>query len=99
MAEAAVKSIEAIEEVHREPAHVRRFEMPDLSQHGPWLLKRMAVAFPDFSEQAIGGYLSRLIYDNEHSFLYQPHAVALFQMTHSPGIKTVKVVQERFVWV
>jgi hypothetical protein len=31
--------------------------------------------------------------------LYQDHGVALAQLVHSPGIKPVKVVQERFVWV
>lgn len=95
----ALSKIDTLEEVRREPAPVRRFEPADLSQHGPWLLKRFAVLFPEFTEQKIGGYLSNLVWDNEHSFLYQPHAVALFQVTHSPGIKTTKVVQERFVWV
>src|ERR1035437_5147816 len=82
-----------------EPAAVRRFELADLSQHGPWLLKRFASMFPEINEQRIAGYLRGLIYDNEHKFLYQDHAVALAQLIHSPGIKTVKIVQERFVWV
>jgi hypothetical protein len=91
-------AIETVEEV-REPALVRRFEPADLSRHGPWLLKRFAVIFPDMSEKYFAGYLSGLIFDNEHAFFYQDHAVALAQLVHSPGIKTVKVVQERFVWV
>ena len=94
MAEAALK----IEEVH-EPAFVRRFELADLSRHGPWLMKRFAAKLPDVQEQRIAGYLRGLVFDNEHMFLYQDHAVALAQMIHSPGIKTVKIVQERFVWV
>ena len=93
MSEAALK-----EEVHV-MAPVRRFEPADLSQHGPWMLKRFAAKFPDFSEQAVASYLSQLVWDNEHMFLYQPHAVALAQIMNSPGIKTVKIVQERFVWV
>lgn len=83
----------------REPVAIRRFEPADLSSHGPWLLKRLGIIFPDMTEKFFAGYLSRLVFDNEHSFLYQSHAVALFQVTHSPGIKTTKVVQERFVWV
>jgi hypothetical protein len=83
----------------REPAIVRRFETADLSRHGPWLLKRFMLKFPNFTEQAIGGYLSGLVFNNEHMFLYQNHAVALAQLTHSPGIRPVKLVQERFVWV
>ena len=91
-------AIETVEEV-RQPALIRRFEPADLSKHGPWLLKRFAVVFPDLPEKFVAGYLSGLIFDNEHAFFYQDHAVALAQMVHSPGIKTVKVVQERFVWV
>ncbi len=90
--------IETVEEV-RQLALVRRFEPADLSKHGPWLLKRFAMVFPDLPEKYVAGYLSGLIFDNEHAFFYQDHAVALAQMVHSPGIKTVKVVQERFVWV
>jgi hypothetical protein len=90
--------IALIEEV-REPAAVRRFEIPDLSRHGPWLLKRFATVFPDFSEKQVAGYLNGLIYNNEHLFSYQEHAVALFALTHNPGIKTTLVAWERFVWV
>jgi hypothetical protein len=91
-------AIETVEEV-RQPALVRRFEPADLSKHGPWLLKRFATIFPELPEKLVAGYLSGLIFDNEHAFFYQDHAVALAQLVHSPGIKTVKVVQERFVWV
>ena len=94
MSEPALK----IEEV-REPAFVRRFELADLSLHGPWLMKKFAAVFPDLTEQWIAGYLRGTLYSNEMMFLYQDHAVALAQIVHSPGIKPVKVVQERFVWV
>lgn len=93
MAEAALKI-----EIH-EPAAVRRFEIADLSTHGPWLMKRFGAKFPDMPEQAIGGYLRGTVYQNENLFLYQDHAVALAQIVFSPGIKPVRVVQERFVWV
>ena len=83
----------------REPAMIRRFEIPDLSRHGPWLLKRFVAKFPEMTEQGIAGYLRSLIYSNEHAFLYQDNAVGLAQLVHSPGIKPVKMVQERFVWV
>ena len=92
MAEAAVK-IEP-----REPAFVRRFEIADLTTHGPWLMKRFTTKRPDLREQDIAGWLRGRIYDNEHLFLYQDNAVALAQIVHSPGIKMVKVVQEHFVW-
>ncbi len=87
-----------IEEI-REPAVMRRFELADLSTHGSWLLKRMQLKFPDVTEKHIAGYLNGMIYNNEHLFLYQDHAVALAQLVYSSGIKPVKMVQERFVWV
>jgi hypothetical protein len=89
----------ATEEKVHVPAPVRRFEMADLSQHGPWLMKRFIAKFPDADERYMAGYLSGLVYDNSHMFLYQPHAAALAQIVLSPGIKPVKIIQERFVWV
>jgi len=83
----------------REPAFIRRFEIADLSRHGPWLLKRFASKFPDMPEKAFAGYLNGLIVNNEHIFLYQDHAVALAQIVFSPGIKPTRAIQERFVWV
>lgn len=77
----------------------RRFSTADLSQHGGWILKRLAPLFSDVSEQYIGGWMRGLIADNEHLFLYQPHAVGLAQLVHLPGIRPAKMVQERFVWV
>jgi len=81
------------------PVTVRRFSIADLSQHGAWILRRLQILFPDMPEQWIGGWMRGLIWNNEHLFLYQDHAVSLAQIVHSPGIKTTKVVQERFVWV
>jgi len=93
MAEAALK----IED--REPATIRRFEIADLSTHGPWLLKRFQTLFPDVTEKYIAGFLRGIIYSNEFSFLYQDNAVALAQIIASPGIKPIKIVQEHFVWI
>ena len=92
MAEAALK-VEP-----RELVFVRRFEVADLTTHGPWLLKRFMQKRPDLSEGQIAGWLRGRIYDNEHLFLYQDNAVAMAQLIHAPGLKMVKVVQEHFVW-
>lgn len=94
MAEPAFK----VEE-QRELAFIRRFEIADLTTHGPWLLNRFAQRLPGIPEQHIAGYLRGLVGNNEHLFLFQDDGVALAQLVHSPGIKTAKVVQERFVWV
>lgn len=93
MAEAALK-IEI-----REPATVRRFEVADLSRHGPWLLKRFANKFPDLAEQQIGGYLRGLTTANASMFVCTDNAVALAEVTYSSGIKQSMIVQERFVWI
>jgi hypothetical protein len=94
MAEPALK----IEEPVHKPAVVRRFELADLSKHGPWLLKRFAVSFPEVGERVVAGYLRGLIESAEYMFLYQDHAVALAQIVHYPGFKITRIVQERFVW-
>ena len=75
MSEAAVKI-----EIH-EPAFIRRFELADLSKHGPWLMKRFLAKFPEMGEKQIAGYLNGMITNNEHIFLYQDHAVALAQVS------------------
>jgi hypothetical protein len=89
MAEPALK-IEA-----RELAFVRRFELADLSKHGPWLLKRFQAIFPDMSESAIAGYLRGILYSNEHLFLYQDNAVALAQLVYTAGIKPTAMTRIR----
>ena len=94
MTEAALKEIEP-----HVPAPTRRFELADLSQHGAWLLKRFSAKFPDMTDNTIAGYLQGLLYSNEHLFLYQDNAVGLAQLVYSAGIRPVKVVQERFVWI
>lgn len=81
------------------PADIRRFGIADLSTHGGWILKRLMPKFPDVPERFIGGWLSGLIADNEHLFLYQKHAVALAQVISTPGLRPGKMIQERFVWV
>ena len=83
----------------RDPVPVRRFEVADLSRHGPWLMKRFGAKFPELTEQQIGGYLRGLTTANASMFLYQENAVALAEVVFSAGIKRVMMVQERFVWV
>lgn len=87
-----------VEEVHV-PVTVRRFGVADLSSHGPWIMKRLIPLFPDMPERWIGSWLAGLINNNEHLFLYQPHAIALAQVVSTPGLRPGKMVQERFVWV
>lgn len=92
------EAVLAVEQPVHVPVIVRRFQTSDLSSHGGWILKRLQPLFPDMPEKWIGGWMRGLIANNEHSFLYQPHAVALFQVVNVPGLKPGKMIQERFVW-
>jgi hypothetical protein len=78
---------------------VRRFELPDLSRHGKWIMPRLLQAFPHLNERSAAGFLSSIIYNNEHLFLYQPHGVALAQVVSSHTLMPKPVIWERFVWV
>ena len=93
-----IPKAEVLSEIH-EPAFVRRFELADLSRHGPWLLKRLSAVFEGETEQYIGGWLSGLLYSNEHLFLYQDHSVALAQVVHGASLRPKPILQERFVWL
>ena len=84
-------------QVH-EMAFVRRFETADLQTHGPWILERLKKANPDLDERRIAGWVAGLQFSNDHMFLYQDAAVALFQIVSAPGIRNYKIVQEMFVW-
>lgn len=78
---------------------VRRFEIPDLSRHGKWIVPRLLQSFPHLSnERGVAAFLNGLIYSNEHLFLYQPHGVALAQVSTSEMLTAKPVIIERFVW-
>jgi len=85
--------------VDREIATMRRFEIADLSSHGPWVLKRLLTAFPTMTEQSAGGFLRSLIYSNEYLFLFQEHAVGLAQQVSGYDMRPHPIIQERFVFV
>ena len=77
---------------------LRRFALPDLSQHGTWLLPRLTQAFPHLNDRAILGWIRTLLYDNANLFLYQDHSVALFQLTNIYSLAPKPEIIERFVF-
>jgi hypothetical protein len=81
------------------PAAIRRFQTPDLSKHGGWMLPRLCKAYPLISEGRIAGWLQGLIYSNEFLFLYQDHAVALAQRFFPDALQSIPVITEKFVFV
>ena len=76
----------------------RRFEIADLSKHGPWVLRRYA-EITGRTEQQAAGWLRAMINSNEHMFLYQDRGVALAQVVPNFGLKRQLVIHEQFVWI
>lgn len=81
-----------------ETSTIRRFQRPDIDRHGPWLLPRLAAAFPHLNERSLIGFLNGLLYSNDVIFLYQPTSVALAQLISAHTLEPKPVVWERFVW-
>lgn len=87
-------------EIHIPKLNVRRFELPDLSKHGGWLLKRLLTHYPHLAnEQVAAGFLRGLLYNNEYNFLYADHAVGLFQVISGTVLRPKPMLIEHFVWV
>lgn len=78
---------------------VRRFETPDLSRHGGWLLARLLLAFPHHNERSMANFLNSIMYNNEYLFLCQEQGVALAQIMTAHTLSGKPVIHERFVWV
>lgn len=78
---------------------VRRFELPDLSRHGAWIMPRLLQAYPHLNERAAANWLQTIIHNNEYMFLFQEHGVALAQVLSSHTLSGKPLIQERFVWV
>lgn len=76
----------------------RRFELPDLSQHGGWMLKRLLAKYKHLTEQQLAGWLRGIIYSNEFFCQWLPHAVALFQVERAHTLNPQPLIREHFVW-
>lgn len=89
----------ALAEVLPEPPAIRRFERPDLSRHGAWMLPRLLATYPHLDERSVASWLQNVINNNECLFLFQKNAVALAQAVASNSLAPEPVIWERFVWV
>lgn len=85
--------------VAHEPIQIRRFELPDLHQHGGWLIARLLQAYPHLNQQTLWSFLNGLLNNNEVLFLYLPHAVALAQVMRGHTLAPRPIVQMMFVFV
>lgn len=76
----------------------RRFEVPDMSSKGLWIMARLIKIYPHLSQQQLVGWLNGLVYSKEYMFLSQDHSVALAQLVQSYTLDPWPIVQERFVF-
>lgn len=79
------------------PPAIRRFELPDIDRHGPWLIPRLTASFPHLTERNVLGWLKSLLYANEFKFLYAENSVGLAQMMQVSPLDPRPMVCERFV--
>lgn len=79
-------------------AYVRRFELPDLSEHGAWMMPRLLQAYPHVPERTMAGFISGQLYSSEMSFLYSKNAVAMAQIMRSTTLQIKPIAWERFVF-
>lgn len=98
MTETALKARPQFKEP-AEPIAIRRFEMPDLTEHGPWISERLLKVYPSVTAVTLHGWLRGLLDSNEHLFLYQKNAVAVATTLHGNSLAPEPVVRERFVFV
>lgn len=78
---------------------IRRFEVPDMTGKGLWIMQRLLEHFPHLSQQQLHGWLGGLIYSPEYMFLHQPRAIGLAQIVSTFTLAPRPVVEVRFVFV
>lgn len=76
---------------------IRRFQLPDLFKHGPWIVKRLLQTYPHKTQQQLEGWLRGIIGHNEFLFLYMDHAVALGTFMREDPLSEHPHFQEIFV--
>lgn len=87
----------AVAEKLRDPPAIRRFELPDLFKHGPWLVKRLLQVYPHKTREQLEGWLRGIAGHNEFLFLYMEHGVALATFMREDPLAPKPYVQEIFV--
>lgn len=81
------------------PPVCRRFQDPDIDRHGMWLVPRLLAAYPHMNQRELLGWLRGIIASNEFLFLYQDHAVALFQALRVSPLRPDVMINEWFCFV
>src|SRR5262245_36530579 len=82
-----------------EPIMQRRFELPDLNEHGTWLIERLQSVYPGVDVRTLYSKLHSILYSNEFMLLYQPNAVAIAQLVIGNALMPQPVIQVWFCFV
>ena len=98
MAQAAVKIKEPGIAPERDIPAIRRFQEPDLCEHGGWIMERMKKTYPQHNDRYLANWLRGLIEPSDNLFLYREHAVAFAQRVRTFQLNPIPIVWERFVW-
>lgn len=77
---------------------VRRFQLPDLFKHGPWIVQRLLKAYPHKTQPQLEGWLRGIIQHNEFLFLYSDVGVALGTFMREDPLSEKPQFQELFVF-
>lgn len=76
----------------------RRFQLPDFSEHGGWIVDRLRQAHKHLDERTAFAWLRSLLNSNEHLFLYHGKAVCVAELVRGATLAPKPVIVERFVW-
>lgn len=86
------------QKIEPKDSYVRRFELADLSEQGPWLMPRLLQTYPHIPERTMAGFLNGQLYSSEMSFLYSKNAVGMAQLVRSTTLQPKPIAWERFVF-
>lgn len=78
---------------------IRRFQLPDLTGQGAWLIQRICKIHPHLNDRQVYSWLHSLIYSTEFMVLTQHHAVGIVQCAKFYSLSSRPEVHEHFVFV
>lgn len=76
---------------------MERFNSPDLTVWGGWLLERLKEFYPHLTDQTLAGWLRASINSNEAHIVHSGMAIGMAQITHEP-LEAQPSVKEVFVF-
>lgn len=77
----------------------RRYDLPDIDLHAPWLFARLQKTFSWLPPNAIRGWLTQMVWSNDYKLLFLPDAIGCAQLQRAFSMEPVPVVLERFIFL